>query len=188
MLTTTIGQLTKVGTPCRLKKFPDELWKLSTVITALHLLTQESELKLNDEDVFPQACIDIKPRDLLLEFTFSNFMNSTFYLAQHASLTSVRLVKMFRFRSLCSHLFILVLGVFAFSVLTLIFMLFTHKLCLEISELRMRDFTRNRFPIKKLQSLPCLRPLWRDVVKYIYIYIYMYVYTICACSNHCKKM
>jgi len=39
MLTMTIGQLTKVTTPRRLKNCADELWKLARTNTALHLLT-----------------------------------------------------------------------------------------------------------------------------------------------------
>jgi len=38
-LTTTIGQLTKVRTPRRLKNCADDLWKLARATTALHLLT-----------------------------------------------------------------------------------------------------------------------------------------------------
>ena len=38
-------------------------------------------------------------------------------------------------------------GIFTF--VTLAFQLFTRKLCLQISGLRMRNFTWNRFPIKK---------------------------------------
>ena len=38
----------------------DELRKLATADIALHLvLTEKSELNLNDKDVFPQMCIDV---------------------------------------------------------------------------------------------------------------------------------
>ena len=44
-----------------LKIWADELWKLATANALLHLLTQKSELNLNDEEIFPQAYIDNKP-------------------------------------------------------------------------------------------------------------------------------
>jgi len=45
----TIGQLTKIRTPCRRKNSVDELWKLPIVNKALQLeLAQKSELSLND--------------------------------------------------------------------------------------------------------------------------------------------
>jgi len=51
----------------------------------------------------------------------------------------------FTCRNVCFDIFILVLGLFAFSVLALSHQHFTGKHCLQISELRMCGFTRNRF-------------------------------------------
>jgi len=45
-----------------------------------------------------------------------------------------------------------------FSVVTLAFQLFTRKLCLHFSGLRMRNFTWNRFPIKNFWSIPRIHP------------------------------
>ena len=57
--------------------------------------------------------------------------------------------------SLCSDFSISVLSLFAFSALT--FHLFSSKLCLQISGLRMRNITWNWFPIEKFadQFLAC---------------------------------
>ena len=42
-----------------LKNWPDELRKLATANIALHLvLTEKSEINVNDKGVFPQVCID----------------------------------------------------------------------------------------------------------------------------------
>jgi len=66
---------------------------------------------------------------------------------------------MFIFLSWCSALFILVLSLFDFSPLTLAVLLFTCKLCLQISGLRMRDFTWNRLPIQNLLIDSLLTPI-----------------------------
>jgi len=50
---------------------------------------------------------------------------------------------------------------FVFSAPTLAFQFFTLKLCLQISGLRMRKFTWNRFPIKNSPIDSLLTPLWR---------------------------
>jgi len=72
-----------------------------------------------------------------------------------------QLVKMFWFLSLCSDLFVVVLSLFIFSALTLTFQLFTHKLCLQISGLRMGNFTWNPFPINICWFDTLLTPSWR---------------------------
>jgi len=53
----TIGQLTKVRTPRRLKKTEQLNYENSwqQIITSHLVLTKKSELNLNDKDVFPQA-------------------------------------------------------------------------------------------------------------------------------------
>jgi len=51
--------------------------------------------------------------------------------------------------SLCYEILIVVLSLF-FSAVTSTFQLFTRKLCLQVSGLRMGNFTWNRFPIKNL--------------------------------------
>ena len=68
---------------------------------------------------------------------------------------------MFWFLSLYSDLFVVVLSLFIFSALTLTFQLFTHKLCLQISGLRMGNFTWNPFPINNLLIDSLLTPSWR---------------------------
>jgi len=45
---------------------------------------------------------------------------------------------------------------FFFSSVTSAFQLFTRKLCLQFSGLRMRNLTWNRFSIKNCWSIPCL--------------------------------
>ena len=62
-------------------------------------------------------------------------------------------------RSLCCDLFISDLSLFAFTSLTLAFQLFTRKLCLQISGLKMRSFTWNQFPIKNLPIDSLLTPI-----------------------------
>ena len=54
---------------------------------------------------------------------------------------------------------IVVLSLFFFSAVTSAFQLFTRKLCLQFSRLRMRNFTWNRFPIKNLQIDSLLTPI-----------------------------
>jgi len=51
--------------------------------------------------------------------------------------------------SLCYEILIVVLNLF-FSAVTSAFQVFTRKLCLQFSGLRMRNFTWNRFPIENL--------------------------------------
>jgi len=46
-----------------------------------------------------------------------------------------------------------------FSAVTSVFQLFTRKLCLQFSGLRMRNFTWNRFPIKILLIDSLLTPI-----------------------------
>jgi len=46
-----------------------------------------------------------------------------------------------------------------FSAVTSAFQLFTRKLCLQFSGLRMRNFTWNRFPIKNLLIDSLLTPI-----------------------------
>ena len=48
-----------------------------------------------------------------------------------------------------------------FSAVTSAFQLFTRKLCLQFSGLRMRNITWNRFPIKICWSIPCIHPSWK---------------------------
>jgi len=90
---------------------------------------------------------------------FSIFIRPSFYLSQHVFLTSVSLVKMFWFLSLCYDLFISLLNLCAFSALPLACSPF--KLCLQISGLRMRNFLWNPFPIKNLPTDSLLSPLWK---------------------------
>ena len=59
---------------------------------------------------------------------------------------------------------------FAFSALILAFELFTHKLCLEISELRMCNFTSTKFSIRNLPINSLLTP----IVKNTYLNIDMH--------------
>ena len=69
--------------------------------------------------------------------------------------------------------------VFFFSAVTLAFQLFTRKLCLQFSGLRMRNFTWNRFPMKNCWPIPCLHPSWR-------VGLHTWI-CICASLNHRKK-
>jgi len=67
-------------------------------------------------------------------------------------------VKLLRFMSLCYEILIVVLSLF-FSAVTSAFQLFTRKLCLQFSGLRMRNLTWNRFPIKHLLLDSLLTPI-----------------------------
>ena len=79
--------------------------------------------------------------------------------------------------SLCYEILIVVWVCF-FSAVTSAFQLFTRKLCLQFSGLRMRNFTWNRFPINNLliDSLLKLHPSWK-----VHTWI-----EICASLNHRK--
>ena len=76
------------------------------------------------------------------------FHESVFFVAT-SILDVSQFVKMLWFMSLCYEILIVVLSFF-FSAVTSAFQLFTCKLCLRFSGLRMRNFTWNRFPIKNL--------------------------------------
>ena len=82
------------------------------------------------------------------------FHESVFFVA-----TSSQFVGIFWFMSLYYDILIVVLSLF-FSAVTSAFQLFTYKLCLQFSGLRMRNFTWNRFP-KIFWSIPCLHPSWK---------------------------
>jgi len=68
-------------------------------------------------------------------------------------------VKMLWFMSLCYEVFDCSLEFVFFSAVTSAFQLFTRKLCLQFSGLRMRNFTWNRFPIKNLLIDSLLTPI-----------------------------
>jgi len=53
------------------KNLAGKLRKLATAKITLYVLTQKSDLSLNNEDVFPQACIDSKPRSAWKEVYIS---------------------------------------------------------------------------------------------------------------------
>ena len=67
-------------------------------------------------------------------------------------------VKMLWFMRLYYEILIVVLSLF-FSAVTSAFQLFTCKLCLQFSGLRMRNVTWNRFPIKNLLIDSLLKPI-----------------------------
>ena len=103
------------------------------------------------------------------------FHESVFFVAT-SILDISQFVKMLWFMSLYYEISIVVLSLF-FSAVASAFQLFTCKLCLQFSGLRMRNFMWNRFPIKICWSIPCLHPLWK-----VHTWI-----EICASLNHCKK-
>ena len=68
-------------------------------------------------------------------------------------------------------------GFFAFSALSLAFQLFTWKHCLQVSGLKMRSFTWNRFPVKKIcLSISCSTLLWK-VLTWIQSYWVRFLHT-----------
>ena len=79
-------------------------------------------------------------------FWVNTYFMSQFFLSPLVFLTSVSLLW---FMSLCYEILIVVFSLF-FSAVTSAFQLFTRKLCLQFSGLRMRNCTWNRFPIKNL--------------------------------------
>ena len=106
----------------------------------------------------------------LLITVFSQFFVAT------SVLDVSQFVKLLKFMCLCYEILIVVLSLF-FSAVTSAFQLFTRKLCLQFSGLRMRNLTWNRFPIKNFWSIPCLHPSWK-----VHTWI-----EICASLNHRKK-
>jgi len=98
-------------------------------------------------------------------------------LSPLVSLTSVSLLRCYDLWA-CITDFWLQSWVCFFSAVTSAFQLFACKLCLQFSGQGMRNFTWNRFPIKKIcWSIPCLHPLWK-----VHTWI-----EICASLNHRKK-
>jgi len=99
------------------------------------------------------------------------FICHSFFLSPLVSLTSVSLLRCYNFGA-CVTKFWLQSWVCFFSAVTSAFQLFTRKLCLQFSGLRMRNFTWNRFPIKNVLIDSLLTPivestyLNRDICKF----------------------
>jgi len=89
-------------------------------------------------------------------------MSHSFFLSPLVFLTSVsQFVKLLRFLSLCYEILIVVLSLFFFSAVTSAFQLFTCKLCLQFSGLRVRNFREIDFLLKTCWSIPCFHPSWK---------------------------
>ena len=88
------------------------------------------------------------------------FICHSFYL-QQLVLGVSQLVKMFWFLTLCFDLYMSALSLFASSAFTLVFQHITRKLWVQISGLRMRNFTWNWFHNKNLLIDSLFTPLWR---------------------------
>ena len=88
-------------------------------------------------------------------FWVKTYFMSQFFLSPLVFLTSVSLLW---FMSLYYEILIVVLSFF-FSAVTSAFQLFTCKLCLQFSGLRMRNFMWNRFPNKSLLIDSLLTPI-----------------------------
>jgi len=94
----------------------------------------------------------------LFNFWANTYFMSQFFLSPLAFLTSVSLLRCYNLWA-CVTKFWLVSWVCFFSAVTSAFQLFTRKLCLQFSGLRMRNFTWNRFPIKNLLIDSLLTPI-----------------------------
>ena len=85
----------------------------------------------------------------LFNFWVNTYFMSQFFLSPLVFLTSVSLLRCYDLWA-CVMKFWLQSWVCFFSAVISAFQLFTRKLCLQFSGLRMRNFTWNRFPIKNL--------------------------------------